>query len=86
MNKFRKNNISTILRECKNDEEIDNLFSTILPPNQNNSYLKLFLQNSETKERCLYSKNMFVFLLSLDASFQNNDKILNYTYSFIILN
>lgn len=82
MNKFRKNNISTILRECKNDEEIDNLFSTILPPNQNNSYLKLFLQNSETKERCLYSKNMFVFLLSLDASFQNNDKILNYTYSF----
>lgn len=82
MNEIPKNNINDIMREHKNDEDIDNLFSTILPPNQSNIFLKLFLHCKETQNRSIHSRKMFIFLLSLGKYFREGINILNYTLSF----
>lgn len=79
MNKILKNDIISNLHEYDNDEDIDNLFFQIFPPYQKSSYLKIFLQNPETEKRSIYSKKLFISLLSLGKTFQNKIRILNYT-------
>lgn len=76
------NNINPMLHEHKNDEDINDLFYTILTPNHKDIFLKLFLQSEETKKRCMHSKNIFIFLLTLPKILHDRKNIINFTNSF----